>query len=223
MKKIENNNEEVVKIKNKYQKLRNSILLVVLVLLIIFVLRFLYTAKTMQEILKNNSSIDFDGNFKITTTGVSASERYYKDGKMYIKHNDNAGILFYDGVVYTVDHSRKQYTKLENFMLNTTNVTLLNSIFIEDESINSFSKMMIMAWQNRAKVGSEDLNEKEYLTLEFKSFSQKYWINKETNLVERESNDGQITEIKFEQNVVNDEDIKLPWELGYTEIINQNN
>lgn len=217
MEKIENKKEDVVEIKKKYKKLRNCILIVVLILILLFLFRLLYTAKTMQDILINNSSIDFNGNYKITTTGVHSSERYYKDGKMYIKHSDFAGTLFYEDVLYIVDHTNKQYNKMENFALNTNSISLMNYMVIDDETINSFSKMILMAWQSRAHIGHENLNGKEYLTLELKSFMQKFWINTETNLVEKESNDGQIVEIKLEENVVTDEDILLPWEMGYTE------
>ena len=60
MEKIENKKEDVVEIKKKYKKLRNCILIVVLILILLFLSRLLYTAKTMQDILINNSSIDIN-------------------------------------------------------------------------------------------------------------------------------------------------------------------
>ena len=68
----------------------------------------------------------------------------------------------------------------------------------------------------------KDKNQKEYLALEIKNSGIKLLVNKENYLVEKEISNGSTQEIKIEKDVVVDEDVLSPEELGYTKVSTEN-
>lgn len=224
---VKGSEEEVKMIKNKYQKMRLIIVIIPLLIILIYAGNLVITTLRLQKILQNNIGIDFGNNYKLTRNAYgSQSTTYYKDGMLNHVFSDGKR-RFYgkDNQVYLVSDDTKEYQKMEldGFFETPSCLNLLNYFWIDEESVSSLKDMLILTYQAGVKFGSETIDNQKYITVELQAFSEKFWIHSDTNLIEKENMDGQMLEQKVEINVVTEEDVKAPWDLGYIEITNSLN
>lgn len=221
---MENREEELKTLKQKYKKMKLAIFLVIILVILGFVINLLYTSIVTQKIFKANYSVDIGNNYKITYfyNGEVNRITYCKDNRIKNTHlSGDTAMMFCEGKQYFVNFKDKEYLVIENneIDLSNTKVDFIEYIMVEDEYINSLSKIIKMVLELNFKIKTEkDENQKEYLTLEMKDYAIKLWINKETNLVEKQVSNGSTQEIKIEKDVVKDEDLLSPEELGFSEV-----
>lgn len=221
---MENREEELKTLKQKYKKMKLAIFLVIILVILGFVINLLYTSIVTQKIFKANYSVDIGNNYKATYfyNGEVNRITYCKDNRIKNTHlSGDTAMMFCEGKQYFVNFKDKEYLVIENneIDLSNTKVDFIEYIMVEDEYINSLSKIIKMVLELNFKIKTEkDENQKEYLTLEMKDYAIKLWINKETNLVEKQVSNGSTQEIKIEKDVVKDEDLLSPEELGFSEV-----
>lgn len=217
MKKVENNNPEVKEIKARYKKLRKNILLVLFVILVIYLVSFSIKTLKIQGLFKANLSETLGENYKITRTDNGGSVIYFKDGVKLQVNRDIAGTLSYDNKGYVINFETKEYwdVPLEVSVFTRENMVVSNCMSLETEDVNSFFKMAKYIILGRMKFSSEEINGKECYTLSIDNNSMKMWFDKESKLIVKEGYSGNISEVEIEIGTVTDEDIKLPWELGF--------
>ena len=209
---MENREEELKTLKQKYKKMKLAIFLVIILVILGFVINLLYTSIVTQKIFKANYSVDIGNNYKIT---------YFYNRIKNTHLSGDTAMMFCEGKQYFVNFKDKEYLVIENneIDLSNTKVDFIEYIMVEDEYINSLSKIIKMVLELNFKIKTEkDENQKEYLTLEMKDYAIKLWVNKETNLVEKQVSNGSTQEIKIEKDVVKDEDLLSPEELGFSEV-----
>ena len=227
-KKEKNKEEELKTIKTKYKKLKLAILLVIIIIVISFIFNLLYTSIVTQKIFKSNTSIDIGDNYKATYLYDGKVNRivYYKDNKVKTVHlSGDVGMIFVNDKQYLVNFAKKQYMELENNGVNISNVetNLIQHIAIDEQYVNSLGNIIKIVLADNVKLRTEkDKNQKEYLALEIKNSGIKLLVNKENYLVEKEISNGSTQEIKIEKDVVVDEDVLSPEELGYTKVSTEN-
>ena len=219
--KIKGSEEEVKIVKSKYKKMRLTILLILLFIILIYIGNLLITALQVQSILQNNVSVDLGNNYKLTRTfNGNTNTTYYKDGIYNCVFSDSTyGLYGKDNEIYDVMYETKEYQKLNSeysFSL-PYNVTLLNYLSVDKEFVASLKDIMLFVCQDNIKLHTEIINNQKYLVTEIKASGSKWWVNSDTYLVEKEDHQGQIVEQNVEKNVVTDEDIKAPWDLGFIE------
>lgn len=221
--KIKNTDEEVKIVKSKYKKMRRIILLIILLIILAYVGNLVITTLRIQHVLQSNVGIDLGNNYKITRyDNGNINTVYYKNGIFSnVFANGKYGMYKKNNEVFQVMYESKQYKKIDfgNFFDNSTSVNLLNYLGIEKEYLSSLKNMLVFVYQANVKFSSEVIDNQKYFVIEMKAFGEKLWVNADTYLIEKENMDGQIIEQKIEKNVVTDEDIKAPWDLGFTEII----
>ncbi len=227
-KEVKNKEEELKTIKTKYKKLKLAILLVIIIIVISFIFNLLYTSIVTQKIFKSNTSIDIGDNYKATYLYDGKVNRivYYKDNKVKTVHlSGDVGMIFVNDKQYLVNFAKKQYMELENNGVNISNVetNLIQHIAIDEQYVNSLGNIIKIVLADNVKLRTEkDKNQKEYLALEIKNSGIKLLVNKENYLVEKEISNGSTQEIKIEKDVVVDEDVLSPEELGYTKVSTEN-
>lgn len=227
-KEVKNKEEELKAIKAKYKKLKLIILLIIIIIVIGFIFNLLYTSIITQKIFKVNTSIDIGDNYKATYLYDGKVNRivYYKDNKVKTVHlSGDVGMIFVNDKQYLVNFAKKQYMELENNGVNISNVetNLIQHIAIDEQYVNSLGNIIKIVLADNVKLRTEkDKNQKEYLALEIKNSGIKLLVNKENYLVEKEISNGSTQEIKIEKDVVADEDVLSPEELGYTKVSTEN-
>ena len=217
MKKVENNNPEVKEIKARYKKLRKNILLVLFVILVIYIVNLSIKTIKIQSLFKANLSETLGDNYKITRTDNGGSVINFKDGVKLQVNRDIAGTLSYDNKGYVINFETKEYwdVPLEVSVFTRKNMVVSNCMSLESEDVNSFFKMAKYIIWGRMKLGSEEINGKNCYTLSIDNNSMKMWFDKESKLIVKEGYSGNISEVEIEIGTVTNEDIKLPWELGF--------
>lgn len=228
-------NKEAKEIKNKYKKLRNSILCVILVIVIVLLVKFIYNYNIVKKIFENNVNVNLGNNYKITkvTNDTYRQEIYYKDGDIKALYNDNNCMLWIDDTAYICVYDKEEYTVVRNNETGESslpmkpygggeNVSIMGSIAFYEEDVDSFldiAKIMIFTNMN---VKEEVIDNEELYVLET-GVDVKMWFNKENYSLRRELHYGDVSEYKIEKGVVTDKDIKLPQDQGFTEIKVDNN
>lgn len=212
----ENMESDVKKVKDKYKKLRNRVLIVLLLVLIIFLSNLIYKAIIVQDILEENLVYKLGDNYKIIKTGFTEETKFVKDN-MILQKNKNGGILTFEGKSYVLIYNTKEYEELDINLsiLDSKDVTLMNYLTISEENIKLFPKMIWLVLSNNIKLKNETYNNTECITISVGD-STKLWFNKETKQVIKEAYSGQEFDIKIEKDTVTDEDVFLPWENGFT-------
>lgn len=231
------NIKELEKTKKAYLRLRNSVLTILLILFIIFIIwliQFLYKFCLVSEIIKNNVYVDFGDNYKITfsSSGVEASRIIYcyngiiknsvnidspsfRKAELYFINKDGYCYMFEE--VNWNGEEKKSYhkTKLPDDY-SSNRITLFNE-FPENKEVK-FLDIIKFLFSYKVKIGKIEDNNKKYIELQIGE-TRKYYINTETNYIERQViRDAQSTEIIVEKGVVTEE-IKLPDLREYEEII----
>ncbi len=220
--KIKGSEEEVKIIKSKYKKMRLTILLILLTILLFSIGNLLITALQVQNILQKNVAVDLGNNYKLTRTydNRNTNITYYKDGIYHCVFSDHKyGLYRKDNEIYNVMYETKEYQKsdLEDLFVYPSYVNLLNYLSVSKEFVGSLKDIMLFVCQDNVKLHSEVINNQNYLVTEIKASGSKWWVNTNTYLVEKEEHQGHIVEQKVEKNVVTDDDIKAPWDLGFVE------
>lgn len=219
--KIKSSDEEVKIIKSKYKKMRLTIFLILLTMFLIYLGNLLITALQLQSILQNNVAVDLGNNYKLTTTyNRKINTTYYKDGICSRVFSDNTyGLYYKDNEFYNVMYETKEYQKInsEYYPPLPYNVTLLNYLSVNKEFVASLKDIMLFVCQDNIKFHTEIINNQKYIVTEIKTSGTTWWVNADTYLVEKEDHQGQIVEQKVEENVVTDENVKAPWDLGFVE------
>lgn len=219
--KIKGSEEEVKMVKSKYKKMKLTILLILLFIILIYIGNLLITALQVQSILQNNVAVDLGNNYKLTLiSNGSTNTTYYKDGIYNCIFSDSTyGLYRKDNEIYNVMYETREYQKINSeFSFNLPhNVTLLNYLSVDKEFVASLTNIMLFVFQDNIRLHTEIINNQKYLVTEMKAFGEKIWVNADTYLVEKEDHQGQIVEQKVEKNVVTDENIKAPWDLGFIE------
>lgn len=209
---MENKKEELKKLEsqyNNYMKIIKIILLVVLFVALILATRFIYVFSIANKIIHANIVDIRDKNVKMTYSfsfvdnpeGNSSTIYYYKDGITVME------VSFFK--MYSIDG--KNYS----FSLNSDKKSYSVSDYVQSDSwedLSFFKKVAIIAVRASsyftADIGYEELNGEKCIV--FTDENNKVYYNAETFLQVRDDNSNSITDIKYEFDVVTDEDIKLP-------------
>lgn len=222
------NNEEVKKLKTKYKKMKYSIIIPIVLVIVILAIMFVYNTLTIQKILKENVLLDLGDNYKYTTVNYTIanpedkveSQIYHKDGIVSIVlQNGKYGMIKDGETTYQIMYETKEYRVIEDgLMMGDNDNTLLNYFMIGKDEVNSFWKIAEMVYKVRVVIGREKDENGSYYVVNFLGFDEKFYVNKETYLIDKNVFDDRIMETKTEKDVVTDEDIKLPQDRGFTEI-----
>lgn len=220
--KMKSSDEDVKIIKSKYKKMKLTILFILLFIILVYIGNLLITALQVQNILQNSVAVDLGNNYKLSTTDNGKTKTtYYKDGIYNCVFSDNTyGLYSKDNEIYDVIYESKEYQKINSEYFPTlppNNVTLLNYLSVNKEFVTSLKDIILFVCQDNIKLHTETINNQKYIVTEIKASGTKWWVNADTYLVEKEDHQGQIVEQKVEKNVVTDENIKAPWDLGFVE------
>lgn len=218
MKKVESNNPEVKAIKVKYKNLRKNILLILLVILVIFIVSLSVKTLKIQSLFRANLSETLGDNYKITRTGYTNGTKYIKDDIVLQNNKGISGVLSYKGKGYTIMYETKEYVELEFHIPSFTRENLMVSDFLSlsGDNVNSFFKMVYLVLLENVKLSEDVIDSKECYTVSGNNSETKLWFDKETDLLIKEEHSGTISNVKIEIGTVTDEDVKLPWDLGFT-------
>ncbi len=215
-------NEEVIKVKNKYKKMKRIILIVLLAAILIYAGNLLIAALRIQRIFINNANIDLGNNYKHTVTdGNVQTITYHKDEITNVTYANGKSGLYTDGKeYYFVSYEEKEYIRRDDIKQFVASPTEKMSLFnywgaFDDDYIHSLKNMIVTAFQANAKFDTEIIDEQKYEVINMQRFGYTLWINTANHFIEKENMQGQIVEQKIEKNVVTDEDIKAPWEIGF--------
>lgn len=208
---MENKKEELKKLEsqyNNYMKIIKIILLVVLFVSLILAIRFIYVFSIANKIIHANNVDIRDKNVKMTYSfsfvdnpeGNSSTVYYCKDGITVMD------VSFFK--MYSIDG--KSYS----FSLNSDKKTYSVSEYVQSswEDLSFFKKVAIIAFHANSyftsNIGYEELNGEKCIV--FTDEYKKVYYNAKTFLRVRDDNSNSITDIKYEFDVVTDEDVKLP-------------
>ena len=217
MGKIENKDEEVVEIKNKYKKLRKRILIILLIIVFTFLVSLTIKTIKVQDLLKANLSSNLGNNYKIIRSGFGEGTKYVKDD-IVLQKNGRNGILSYDGKGYVILYELKEYQELELELqiFSDVNITIMDFLTLSENEVNSFIKMAEFVLLENVKLNEDKINDKECYTLSCNNSSVKIWFDKESKILVKEEYSGSTSLVNVEIGTVTDEDVKLPWQLGFS-------
>ena len=222
-------NEEIKSLKKKYKKLKYSIIIPIVVIVFVILIKFTYNVYVIQNLLRNSVAVDFGDNYKTTTISYQNSKPeeqnktviYHKDGIVSTKlQNGKFGIVKTPEISYQLMYETKEYRKMEGGLIigDTNTASLLNFFMIAENEVEDTMKVAQFIYQARIDVGIEKIDGIKYYVLKFIGFEEVFYVNSETYLVDKYSSNDNTFEIKIEKDVVTDEDIKLPQDMGFTEI-----
>lgn len=211
---MENKKEELKKLENqynKYMKIVKFILLIVLFVVLIFATRFIYLFSISNKIIHANYVDIMDKNVKKTYSFSSTD---------HPEENSNCIYYYKDGINVMEASFFKTYT-IDNKIYNLYSTTDKKTYSIREynsndkwEDFNFFKKIIIIAAQASSyfdkNISYEELNGEKCIV--FKDEYNKAYYNAENFLEVRTENtsSNSITDIKYEFDVVTDEDITLP-------------
>ena len=230
MGKTDVNDLEVKEIRNKYKKLRNIILVIILIFLVVFLINFAKDVIILNKIFENNIEVDCGENYKmILTQDDSVSVNYFKGNRSkHVAGVDGENVLLWDGnVPYIILHDTKEYYEYpENEMMmfkgENRTVTFFPTLVLQKESVDSLFDVIKDKIIFRMSVGTEMIDGEEYYVVDVHS-DIKMWISKADYRCIKEISYGQVKKVEVIKNVVTDEDMKNPVELGYTKLELNNN
>lgn len=221
---VDVNNKEVSEVKNKYKKLKNIILCIILIIVVIFVINLVHDVIILNKIFENNIEVDYGNNYKvIREQNNQITEFLYKDGRTkYVAGDHGQNIMMWDGdVAYLVIKDEKEYIEYTGDDIpmkhwgERNTVTTLSSIVIAKEDVDSLFDIIKEKIIFRMSVGTEMIDGKDYYVLETDA-DIKMWFSKEDYKLFKELNYGSVMKVDVIKDVVTDEDMKTPIELGYT-------
>lgn len=213
-------NEEVIMVKNKYKKMRFIVLIILLAIILIYAGNILITALRIQRVFINNVNIDLGNNYKLTRIENDLENiTYRKDGITSVVYsNGKNGLYMRNDEFYYVSYDKKEYVKrddIKEFVQPSATISLLNYWGVENDYKPSLKNMVATVYQTNAKFSTKIIDGQKYDIIEMKAFGETLWVNSDNNFIEKEDMQGQIIEQKVEKNVVTDEDVKAPWDMGF--------
>ena len=213
------------------QEKTNSITLKKLlkIFIIIFILTmiiiwgfFVYKVIVIKKVTDNNVEVHLGSNYKIIKTNkfndgnVQEEILYYKDGIVKYTGSNGKNVAIRKGdyvYMYSTDQDVCYEIGPETAMLYPSEyANLMMNWFISKEEVDSYIDIVKFILSTDVNLKAEVVDGKEYIVIE-DSFNRSLdlYINKETYLCEMCSDTTQKVEI----GTVTDEDMKMPWELGY--------
>ena len=221
---VEVNNKELSEVKNRYKKLKNIIIIILFILIGIFLINEIHDIYILNKILKYNVDVDCGNNYKVVRNeNGDISEFYLKDDRSkHVGGNGKNVMMWTKDSAYIVLHDTKEYFEFigdempMKYMGGRTTVTFFPSIMVSKQDIDSLFELLDFKYSFRINIDSEVIEGKDYYVLET-DVDIKMWFSKEDYKFLRELNYGRLTTIDIEKDVVADEEMKTPIELGYTE------
>lgn len=199
------------------------ILIIFFIIAMIFIWGFfVYKVIVVKKIMDNNVEVHLGNNYKIIKTEISKSgeERenvlYYKDGIVkYTGDNGKNVMIRNEESVYLYSTDHKNYYdvgKNDSVMLTYSEyANLTMNWFIAKEDVDSYFDVAKFVIMGRINLKNEIIDGKEYIAMNSFGDSSYLYVNKENYLCEI----CQGTSQKVEIGTITDEDLKMPWELGY--------
>lgn len=206
-----NNKQELEKLETKYNKyigIIKKILLIIIFVCIILLVRYGYVYSLMYNTIEANNSDKSKENCKITYSYTYKNEEnnstiivYCKDGISVMKVED----FFTE---YYIDN--KKYSIYDTAIGKTYSINdFENRNF---ETITTWERLLVVFNQTNscfnANIDHEVLNGEKCITLE--KNNEKNWYNAENYLLVKKEEDKYTLDMKYENEVVTDEDISLP-------------
>lgn len=218
---------ENIEKKEEKQEKTNSITLKKLlkILIIVFILTmiivwgfFVYKVVIIKKIMDNNVEVHLGNNYKIIKTDSSNVEEVisYKDGIMKYTGSNGKNVAIRNGdyaYVYSTDQDVCYEIGPNVAMLNPSEyANLMMNWFMSKEDVDSYLDIVKFILSADVNLRTEVVEGKEYIVIGDSCGSGlDLYVNKETYLCEMCSGTTQRVEI----GTVTDEDMKMPWELGY--------
>lgn len=209
---MENNKEELKKLEsqyNRYMKIIKIILLIVLFVVLILATRFFYIFSIMSKSIKTEYA-------NLATKNMKKTYSYtYPDYP-----EENIDCLYYckDGITvmevsffktYTIDNKIYTFYPLAEEKTYSVNEYDKNETW---ENLSFFKKLAVIAAKTSSyfttNISHEELNGQKCIV--FTEENEKIYYDAKTCLHIRTLSPNSITDIKYEFDVVTDEDIKLP-------------
>lgn len=197
------------------------------VFIIIFILTmiivwgfFIYKVIVVKKVMDNNVEVHLGSNYKIIKTDSSNIEEVisYKDGIMKHTGSNGKNVVIRNGdyaYIYSTDQDVCYEIGPEVAMIFPTEyANLTMNWFISKDDVDSYLDIAKLVLFGNVGVKTEVVDGKEYIRvgdLKDQTIGMDLYINKETYLCEMCSGSTQKVEI----GTVTDEDMKMPWELGY--------
>ena len=219
-------NKDVNEVKRNYKKLRNIFLIILILVILIFLGKFIYDIVILNNIFEHNLDVKMGDNYKvITKEGDNVIERYFKgDRAKLVAGNGSNEMFWYKDNVYMMDNDKKEYIDYseEEVMPSRINangnyVSFMPSIYLSREDVDTLFEIIKYKYIFGLSVSSEQIDGKDFYVIK-SDMDIKLWYSKEDYKFEKELNYGRITTIEVIENVVTDEDMLLPIERGYTKI-----
>ena len=215
---MDNNKEELKKLEsqyNKYMKFIKNDLLIILVAFLIVAIRYIYCFSLAYKLIYANNVYLLNKNCKQTLTHFPGNNP-----------EDTYTITYYfkDGITVMELDWGKQYKingKYYYFPLNSKEKTysIENAEHIEQWEDYSFSKKLYAIAVHASSFFTDNIDHEKVDGTKYLIFSwenNKTYYDAKTYLQTRTINANSITDIKYEFDVVTDEDITLPDLSEYT-------
>lgn len=209
---MENNKEELKKLEsqyNRYMKIIKIILLIVLFVVLILATRFFYIFSIMSKSIKTEYADLADKNMKKTYSYT------YPD---YPEENIDCIYYCKDGITVMETSFFRNYiidNKIYNFypLAEEKTYSVHDNAQVETwEDLSFFKKIAVIAVKTSSyftsNISHEELNGQKCIV--FTEENEKVYYDAKTCLHIRTLSSNSIIDIKYEFDVVTDEDIKLP-------------
>lgn len=209
---MENNKEELKKLEsqyNRYMKIIKIILLIVLFVVLILATRFFYIFSIMSKSIKTEYADLANKNMKKTYSYT------YPDYP-----EENIVCIYYckDGIIVMETSFFRTYiidNKVYNFypLAEEKTYSVRDNVPSETwEDLSFFKKIAVTAVKTSSyftsNIGHEELNGQKCIV--FSEENEKAYYDAKTGLHVRTLSSNSIVDIKYEFDIVTDEDIKLP-------------
>lgn len=208
------NIEELSKAKKKYTKIRNIIIILILVLILYGIVFYSRKYIVLSKILRANYSANLGTNYKITEYINGDIENptitYYKDGVCVIgtfwDENKSYFYLDDDNKYYIQEREGyKSYKKInvyENYDPEKIFLFNFQNLLSEPKEITT-KDILNYTFTVNVKIDKEEYRGKEYITLQ--SGMEKLYSNPENYYIEKRLYQGQVNERIIEKGVVTTE------------------
>ena len=206
------------------KKLLKVFIIIFLITMIIIWGFFVYKVIVIKKVTDNNVEVHLGNNYKIIKTNkfndgnIQEEILYYKDGIVKYTGSNGKNVAIRKGdyvYMYSTDQDICYEIGPETAMLYPSEyANLMMNWFISKEDVDSYLDIAKFVLFGNVGVKTEVVDGKEYIRigdLKDQTMGMDLYINKETYLCEMCSGSTQKVEI----GTVTDEDMKMPWELGY--------
>lgn len=215
-KSVEEYKTEINKMKQKMKRIKWTILSIILIILVAITIDISYKYSVITQVVDKNINFNPGDNYKKTIIeNGNSNVTYYKDGIAKLQ-NEGFSIWYFDNSTYMIDEVNKTYYKDAMGWGNPKKVTLFPWLGITEDTIIKPMDKLVYLLTNGIKIYEEEYNQEKYIII--KTEDTKIWINKTTYIADRQIFLGQSYIVKFEQNVVTDNDLVKPDLSQYKEL-----